>query len=140
MSGLVTTEVSERPPFGLRITARCAVVVAFGLARLSPGGLRQVLRFISARARPAGHEQALRARKAVVAASVRCAGPWCLPRSIATALLCRVGGTWPDWHTGVCVEPFRAHAWVVADGQPVGESGAVSLVSFRSVIVVRAVR
>ncbi|TVL90274.1 lasso peptide biosynthesis B2 protein [Streptomyces sp. SAJ15] len=62
------------------------------------------------------------ARHAVVAVSVTCAGQGCLQRSVATALLCRLAGTWPDWCTGIRTNPFLAHAWVEGDGEPVGES------------------
>ena len=45
-----------------------------------------------------------------------------MPRSIATALLCRMSGTWPTWRVGVrTVAPFSAHAWVEAEGKPVDE-------------------
>jgi hypothetical protein len=56
-----------------------------------------------------------------VAVSVLCAGEGCLQRSLATALLCRLRGTWPTWCTGVRTMPFSAHAWVEADGEPVDE-------------------
>ncbi|WP_443072538.1 lasso peptide biosynthesis B2 protein [Streptomyces sp. RPT161] len=39
----------------------------------------------------------------------------------ASALLCRLGGTWPTWCTGVRTTPFRAHAWVEVGGVPIGE-------------------
>ncbi len=57
------------------------------------------------------------------AVSLRCAGPkGCLPRSLGAALVCRLSGTWPAWCTGVSmVPPFTAHAWIEADGRPVGE-------------------
>jgi hypothetical protein len=57
----------------------------------------------------------------VVAVSVLCAGEGCLQRSLATALLCRMRGSWPTWCTGVRTMPFGAHAWVEADGVPVDE-------------------
>ncbi len=44
-----------------------------------------------------------------------------LQRSLATALLCRIGGTWLTWCTGVRTLPFAAHAWVEAQGRRVGE-------------------
>jgi hypothetical protein len=50
-----------------------------------------------------------------------CAGEGCLQRSLATALLCRLRGSWPTWCTGVRTMPFGAHAWVEADGVPVDE-------------------
>ncbi|MFH9561585.1 lasso peptide biosynthesis B2 protein [Streptomyces globisporus] len=31
-------------------------------------------------------------------------------------------GCWPTWCIGVRTSPFAAHAWVEADGQPVGET------------------
>ncbi|WP_260844853.1 lasso peptide biosynthesis B2 protein [Streptomyces sp. SLBN-31] len=46
----------------------------------------------------------------------------CLPRTLGAALLCRLGGTWPTWCTVVrVVPPFTAHAWIEAEGHPVGE-------------------
>ena len=139
MSGLVTVETATRPRLRERLAARCAIGVARLLARCSPGRLQRTMEILSGRAQPADPARALRARDAVVSVSVRCAGPWCLQRSIATALLCRAGGTWPDWYTGVRTSPFRAHAWVEAGGQPVGEPAEwISL--FHPVLVVRAGR
>ncbi|HEX2312937.1 MAG TPA: lasso peptide biosynthesis B2 protein, partial [Thermomonospora sp.] len=80
--------------------------------------------------------EALAARQAVVTVSVRCAGQHCLPRSIASALLCRLYGRWPDWCTGIRLEPFRAHAWIAVDGRPVGELGDIAY--FHTVMAVRA--
>ncbi|MFF6781758.1 lasso peptide biosynthesis B2 protein [Streptomyces sp. NPDC012510] len=53
--------------------------------------------------------------------SVRCAGQGCLPRSIATALLCRARGVWPTWRTGMRTVPMVAHVWVEAEGRPVDD-------------------
>ncbi|UWM48641.1 lasso peptide biosynthesis B2 protein [Streptomyces carpaticus] len=121
MSMPVTLEASARVPRGRRLLARAAVAVALPLARLSPRRLRRVLGALARRARPATEAEALAARRAVVSVSKRCAGQGCLQRSIATAVLCRLTGCWPDWCTGVRTEPFRAHAWVEVDGRPVGE-------------------
>jgi hypothetical protein len=123
MSGkVVTLEPSVAPPWRLRPLALAAVALARLLERLPPRRLRQVLRLASRGARPADVTTVLRARNAVVAVSIRCAGPRCLQRSIATALLCRAGGSWPEWCTGVRTQPFQAHAWVAVDGVPIGES------------------
>ncbi|GLZ29266.1 hypothetical protein Lesp02_14560 [Lentzea sp. NBRC 105346] len=105
-----------------RVTPLAAVAVARGLARLRPKRLRLVLERVRAGARPATSVEALAARDAVVSVSLRCAGEQgCLQRSIATALLCRLRGTWPTWCTGVRTAPFSAHAWVEVGGAPVGE-------------------
>ena len=104
-----------------RLPALLAVGIARILARRSPRRIRAVLTRCRAGARPAGYPDASAARHAVVAVSVLCAGEGCLQRSIATALLCRFGGSWPTWRVGVRVEPFGAHAWVEAEGRLVDE-------------------
>jgi len=135
----MTMPVASELPVRLRwhehLTARAAVVLARPLSHLSPRRLRQALEMAGRGARPASYERALRARRAVVTVSARCAGQGCLQRSIATALLCRLHGVWPDWCTGVRTQPFRAHAWVEVDGHPVGESGDTTL--FHTVLSVR---
>ncbi|MFD4627864.1 lasso peptide biosynthesis B2 protein [Streptomyces sp. NPDC058475] len=103
------------------MAALLAVATARLLILLSPRRIRQVLSLVRRGAAPATTEQALAARGTVVAISVRCAGEGCLQRSVATALLCRLGGAWPDWRTGIRTAPFRARAWVEAEGRPVGE-------------------
>jgi len=106
-----------------RIPTRLAVGVARVLAHQSPRRIRAVLRRLRRGAQPASYEQAKAARDAVVAVSLVCAGPeGCLPRSLATVLLCRMRGHWPAWCVGARrLAPFGAHAWVEADGVPVGE-------------------
>jgi Transglutaminase-like superfamily len=132
----VALESKAQVPWRRRMAARSAVGAARLLIRLSPFRLRRVLGLLSRGARYASAEQALAARQAVVSVSVRCAGQGCLQRSVATALLCRLGGTWPDWCTGVRTDPFRAHAWVEVDGVPVGEGQDVPF--FRPVMTVRS--
>ncbi|MGK5545966.1 lasso peptide biosynthesis B2 protein [Streptomyces sp. URMC 127] len=108
-------------PLHRRLPALLAVTAARLLVRLKPHHLRRFLSLARRGATPATVEQALAARSAVVAVSARCAGEGCLQRSVATVLLCRTRGVWPDWCTGVRTAPFRAHAWVEVNGIPVGE-------------------
>ncbi|MEV5880680.1 lasso peptide biosynthesis B2 protein [Streptomyces sp. NPDC052101] len=110
-----------RPALGCRLAARTAVIAARLLARQPPRRIRAVLGVVRRGARPARYEQALRARREVTAVSTLCAGRYCLQRSLATALLCRMRGRWPTWCSGVRTAPFAAHAWVEAEGRPVGE-------------------
>ncbi|MPY55798.1 lasso peptide biosynthesis B2 protein [Streptomyces spongiae] len=121
MSTPFALEGAASPTRRRRLAARCAVALARLLAALPPRRIRGVLRLARTGAAPATAAQARAARDAVVAVSTRCAGQGCLQRSLATALLCRFGGVWPVWCTGVRTAPFRAHAWVEADGAPVGE-------------------
>ncbi|MER6306010.1 lasso peptide biosynthesis B2 protein [Streptomyces sp. NPDC001657] len=115
--------LAERPrlPLHRRPVPLLAVAAARLLAKAKPARLRRILEFARRGAHPATADQALAAREAVVSVSLRCAGQGCLQRSIATALLCRLRGTWPTWCTGVRTHPFAAHAWVEAEGQPIGE-------------------
>lgn len=135
MSIPVAAETTIRLPWHRQVATRAAVAVARPLSLLPPRRIRRILSTASRGARPATRAQALAARQAVVSVSVRCAGQGCLQRSIATALLCRLRGTWPDWCTGVRSRPFRAHAWVEAEGSAVGEADDMPL--FHTVLSVR---
>jgi len=98
-----------------------AVAVAYVLCKFKPARLRRAMQMLRRGARPADIDQARAARASVVAVSVACAGQGCLQRSIATAVLCRMRGTWPTWCTGVRTSPFQAHAWVQVDDQLIDE-------------------
>ncbi|MFD9904083.1 lasso peptide biosynthesis B2 protein [Streptomyces sp. NPDC059063] len=135
MSMQVIGEKGVQLPWHRQLSARTAVGAARLLVLLPPRRLRQALAVASRGSRAATHEQALDARRAVVTVSARCAGRGCLQRSVATALLCRLHRQWPDWCTGFRTQPFRAHAWVEAGAQAVGESGDVTL--FHTVMSVR---
>lgn len=106
----------------VRVASACARV----LTHLPPERLAAVMRRLCASAEPASHDEALAARTAVCDVSRRCAGQGCLQRSIAVVLICRLRGRAPGWRTGLRFEPFLAHAWVVVDGQPVGENAEVA--------------
>nr|WP_202035875.1 lasso peptide biosynthesis B2 protein [Streptomyces mexicanus] len=121
-----------------RVPARIAVLAACLLARLPPRRIRLVLRLLRRGAAPATHAQALAARQDITATSTLCAGTYCLQRSLATTLLCRMRGNWPTWCTGVRTPPFTAHAWVEADGRPVGEPADIT--AYRTIISVRPPR
>ncbi len=121
MSVRVAITGRDRLPLRRRLMPLLAVGAARMLAHSPPRRIRAVLGFFRIGAAPATYNQAKAARDAVVAVSVLCAGENCLQRSLATTLLCRIRGVWPTWCTGIRTTPFRAHAWVEADGQPVGE-------------------
>jgi Transglutaminase-like superfamily len=110
-------------PLVRRTLARLAVGAARLLATQSPRRIRTMLGWLRRGARPATFEQAKRAWDAVVAVSLVCAArEGCVPRSLATILLCRLRGQWPTWCVGARrLPPFAAHAWVEADGMMVGE-------------------
>jgi hypothetical protein len=82
-----------------------------------------VLGFLRRGAEPATFDQVRAARDAVTAVSLTCAArEGCVPRSLATILLCRLRGRWASWCVGARrIPPFGAHAWVEVGGIPVGE-------------------
>ncbi|MGP3953436.1 lasso peptide biosynthesis B2 protein [Streptomyces sp. 7N604] len=121
MSMPVAITGRPRLPLHRRPLPWLATLVARLLMHQPPARIRAVLGFVRRGARPATVEEAQKCRDAVVAVSVSCAGEGCVQRSLATALLCRVHGSWPTWCSGARVVPFLAHAWVEVDGEPVGE-------------------
>ncbi|MFJ9822423.1 lasso peptide biosynthesis B2 protein [Streptomyces sp. NPDC101151] len=121
MSQPMVPAARSRLPLRRRLPVLIATAAARLIVTLKPHRIRRVLSVARRGAAPATTSQALAAREAIVAVSARCAGEGCLQRSVATALLCRMRGVWPDWCTGVRTAPFRAHAWVEVNGLPVGE-------------------
>mgnify|MGYP001229799740 CR=1 FL=1 len=134
MSAPVLPEVRERVGVRRGAVARLATTTAFLLAALPPAALRRVLTAVVAGAAPAAADDVLRWRTEVNSVSRRCAGQGCLQRSVAVVLLARLHGRAPTWRTGFRPDPFVAHAWVEADGVPVGEPPAVA--HFRTVLAV----
>ncbi len=123
----VTEVVAYDPraiPWPTRALTRLAVGAGRLLATQSPRRIRTVLQWLRQGARPATVDEAKAARDAVVTVSLACAGrEGCLPRSLATVLLCRARGHWATWCVGARrMPPFGAHAWVEVDGAAVGES------------------
>lgn len=122
-----TPEVVHHSPGSVPVARRMVAYLVVGCARLlatqPPRRIRRVLGWLRAGARTATYEEAKAARDTVTAVSLVCAArEGCLPRSLATILLCRVRGAWPAWCVGARrVPPFGAHAWVEADGVPVEE-------------------
>ncbi|BEL08284.1 hypothetical protein Q0Z83_064750 [Actinoplanes sichuanensis] len=114
---------APEPGPGRRIVVRTVIVAARVLSGRSPQRIHRVLTRLSRGARPATYREAALARSEVSLVDAYCGGPFgCLPRSIATAMLCRLRGGWPTWHTGPRAHPpFSAHAWVEVDGVAVDE-------------------
>ena len=110
-------------PLPRRAVAHGVVAAAWLLATRPPGQIRSLLGRLRRDVEPASYEQAKAARDTVVAVSLHCAArEGCVARSLATVLLCRLGGHWPTWCVGARrMPPFGAHAWVEAEGRMVGE-------------------
>lgn len=121
MSTPIVLPRHRRPPPHRALVPQVAVWVALLMWRMPPARIARILSVLRRRARPATMAEAARARGDVLSVSRRCNGQGCLPRSIATAVLCRLRGHWPSWCTGVTISPFNAHAWVEVDGEYVNE-------------------
>jgi Transglutaminase-like superfamily len=126
-NAMTMPEAVSYHPRSVTLPRRMLVLLVVGSARLfarcPPRRIRRALGWLHRGTRPATFEQAKTARDAVMAVSVTCGGPeGCLARSLATVLLCRLRGRWPTWCLGARrIPPFGAHAWVEAEGVPVGE-------------------
>lgn len=124
---MTSPEAIFHHPRSVRLRHRVVVRLVVGVARLLATQpfrrIRTVLSRLRQGARPASVEQTQAARDAVVAVSLACAGrEGCVARSLATTLLCRLHGQWPTWCVGARrLPPFGSHAWVEAEGVPVGE-------------------
>jgi hypothetical protein len=128
---------STRVPISRRLLAKIAIGFARALATQPPKRIRRILGWVRRGAAPASLETAELAHQTVTAVSLVCAGrEGCLPRSLATALLCRLHGEWPAWCVGVRrLPPFYAHAWVEVHGRVVGDEYPADY--FRPLITVR---
>lgn len=121
-----------------RLLARVTVAAARPVAGWRPGRLRRALQWLRRGARPATAAEVQASLDAVLTVSVRCRGEYCLQRSIAAAMLCRLTGSWPQWHAGARTRPFQGHAWLGVDGAAVGEPPEV-LAGLATVITVAPV-
>ncbi|PVC85053.1 lasso peptide biosynthesis B2 protein [Streptomyces sp. CS131] len=126
MSVTVALNRDHRPrSWKLRLQTRLAICLARILALFKPYVVRRVLVRLSKGAKAADAAEITTARDSVLASSLGLHGlRACLPRSLATALLCRFRGAWPTWCVGVrTAPPFAAHAWVEAGREMIGETG-----------------
>lgn len=118
---VVPLEPRHRISFTDRVRARLVLPLVFVLVRQQPNRLRRMLNWMAKNRGAADLTLVERGLDAVVAVSRRCAGRYCLDRATATAVFCWTLGRWPEWHAGAAIDPFRAHAWVCVDGEPVRE-------------------
>ncbi|WP_083506870.1 lasso peptide biosynthesis B2 protein [Leucobacter sp. G161] len=110
---------------------RLRIMIVVGVSRiialLPPVQLARFMKQVSRNSAPADVSTALLARQELCLRSKRCASPaGCLQRSVAVVLLCKSVGVVPSWFTGFVSKPFHAHAWVEAEGKPVGERSGVT--------------
>lgn len=135
MTIVMTLEDRDRLPLHERVLPLVSVAASQVLTRkMNPAQLERLLNRISRGAAPATFEEAADARRRVVAVSERCAGQYCLERSVAAALYLRTKKKWATWVSGVCLVPFAAHAWLEVDGQPVAEP--LNLTDFQKNLIV----
>jgi Transglutaminase-like superfamily len=127
---MMSIPVALPEPAALSHLDRMRGHLAVGLTRLllaatqgRPDRLTRVVCAVGRHARPATPATAQRARVVVETVSLRCGSPHgCMPRSLAALLLCRAHGQRVTWLVGVSAAPGSTHAWIEADGRPVGET------------------
>ena len=126
MSIPLQPEAITRANFHDRLIALIAIIIGRRMERQRIGEFCRRLEMWSERYPPADTGMAERYRNAVCAVSRRCRSQQgCLLRSLSTAAACRISRRSVTWCTGFTDRPFRAHAWVEANGTPIGEPDAV---------------
>ena len=96
MSDVLPYQVSN-PNLAQRVAVAAITTGARLLSKAPPRTLRHALQIVCTGARPASYRETRAARDVVLTVSAYArGGSACLPRSIATALLCRVRGVWPE--------------------------------------------
>lgn len=109
-----------------RLIALIAIIIGRRMERQQIGEFCHRLEMWSERYPPANTSTAERYRNAVCVVSRKCRSQQgCLLRSLSTAAACRISHRSVTWCTGFTDRPFRAHAWVEANGIPIGEPDAV---------------
>ncbi|MEV0621716.1 lasso peptide biosynthesis B2 protein [Nonomuraea sp. NPDC050404] len=108
------------------LEGRLALISAWYLLLLYRDSPRMLAAYLAGRARTmtaATAEQTAYARSVITTISPRCGSDrGCLLRSTATAFLCqRRHRSWPTWRTGMRYPPLMSHAWLEAEGRPIGE-------------------
>ncbi|MDF2664285.1 MAG: uncharacterized protein K0R81_135 [Microbacterium sp.] len=122
---VVPLEARQRLSATDRLRAFLVLPLVFLLVRQQPDRLEHLLTRLARGRKAADRALVERGLDAVVSVSRRCAGRYCLDRATATALFCWTYGKWPEWHAGAAIDPFRAHAWVCVDGEPVREPASL---------------
>lgn len=111
-----------RPSFHEAVIAAVAVRIAVSLEKLPFEQMLRTLERWSTSHPTASKDLAQRYFNAVCFIDSRCRGnQGCLRRSIAIVAACHLSRRSVTWCTGFASPPFRAHAWVEVQGQPVNE-------------------
>lgn len=122
-----STPVLDIPPVAWAIRALAGV--AFTLLIRTGGKRRSSFARMVGLARAASfHPQAAGRREAEAALhAVRWTAQFvparmaCLEESVAAMVALSLAGRCANWRHGIASDPVRMHAWIEADGQPVGE-------------------
>lgn len=107
-------------PIKSKLVAIRSVQRAEKWARRSPSDLAKFLTEELKGLPYASYEEAESSKRAILETGPRMRGKYCLQRSIATVLHCaQFNRKRVKIAIGARIDPFQAHAWVVADGRPV---------------------
>lgn len=122
------SEEFKKATWRMKFLARLALVLSTPLNWISPQRVEHIFYRMMKKLTTASQEQAIDIRNAVCAVSKRCRSQdGCIRRSLTVTMaswLCHRG---VSWCTGFAQEPFRAHAWVEVNGNPIGEPEDIKL-------------
>lgn len=110
-------------PLKQRVLIGLVVITAHTLAGRRPRWIRGIIRLLHRGSHPGTYEQVKAAQDSITTVSSAYSQQhWCMQRSLATILLCGLRGLSATLCIGIRGSVLTgAHAWVEAEGVPVGE-------------------
>lgn len=99
-----------------------ALILSYPLNFLSPSTIEKILSKISHKSHKISIESGLQARIQICSVSKKARNyDGCIKRSLGVYTLLWLQGKHCNWCTGYMMDPFRSHAWIEIDNEPIGE-------------------
>lgn len=110
-----------------RLLAQIALLISYPLTKLSPTRIEFLINKLSDSKLSATVNEAVLARDAICTVSRKCRNQdGCVKRSLGVIMFLLLLKKRASWCTGFAMNPFRSHAWVEVNGNPIKELEEVS--------------
>ena len=110
-----------------RLLAQIALLISYPLTKSSPKRIESLINKLSESKLSATENEAVLARDAICTVSRKCRNQdGCVKRSLGVIMFLLLLNKRASWCTGFAMDPFRSHAWVEVNGNPIKELEEVS--------------
>ncbi|HFI0037225.1 TPA: lasso peptide biosynthesis B2 protein, partial [Streptococcus suis] len=110
-----------------RLLAQIALLISYPLTKLSPTRIEFLINKLSDSKLSATVNEVVLARDAICTVSRKCRNQdGCVKRSLGVIMFLLLLKKRASWCTGFAMNPFRSHAWVEVNGNPIKELEEVS--------------